>query len=195
MTIFYIFFKIEYNINMKTKIKFIILNSILVFFIAFLGHFIYEISENNIFAIFFPVNESIWEHMKLLFTPYIIDILIIYLISKKFNIVYHNFLFSALFSATFSIFLYLTIYLPIYNIFGHNSIFAIILMYIVIFISQLFQIYILKKEEFRLSKFSFVLIIAIYIIFGYLTYYPIRNYIFYDFNKNLYGKNIYILGN
>lgn len=35
-----------------------------------LGHFIYEwTGENRIIGMFFPVNESIWEHLKLIFFP------------------------------------------------------------------------------------------------------------------------------
>ena len=35
-----------------------------------LAHFVYEWSEKNpIAAIFFPVDESVWEHVKLLFFP------------------------------------------------------------------------------------------------------------------------------
>lgn len=35
-----------------------------------LGHFFYEWSGNNFYVgLFFPVNESTWEHMKLLFFP------------------------------------------------------------------------------------------------------------------------------
>ena len=38
-----------------------------------LMHFIYEWSGNNkIVALFAPVNESPWEHLKLLFFPFVI---------------------------------------------------------------------------------------------------------------------------
>ncbi len=44
-----------------------------VFFVLILGslsHFFYEWSDNNVFiGLFSPVNESTWEHMKLLFFP------------------------------------------------------------------------------------------------------------------------------
>lgn len=55
--------------NKKLVIKLIIG----LFFVAILGslsHFFYEWSGNNTFVAFFsPVNESIWEHMKLIFFP------------------------------------------------------------------------------------------------------------------------------
>ncbi len=44
-----------------------------VFFVSIIGtlsHFVYEWSGENFFlGLFFPVNESTWEHMKMLFFP------------------------------------------------------------------------------------------------------------------------------
>lgn len=179
---------------MKTK-KFIFINSIIIFSLAAISHFVYEYLPNNFTAIFFPVNESIWEHMKLLYTPFIIDIIILYITFKKLNIVYHNLALSALISSIFSIFVYLIIYLPVFVIFGNNLIFDIILLFLVIIGSQILQLYILKKEASDYTNFSIIMIILIYIIFGFLTYFPPRNFMFYDYSENKYGRNIYVLGN
>ncbi len=179
----------------KKNLKFIILNSLVIFILASASHFIYGIFNNSITAIFFLVNESIFEHMKLLYTPYLIDTILLYILFQKTHIVYHNLLFSSLFSSIFSIFLFLSIYLPIYTNFKVNLVFDISLLFIVILISQFVQLYILKKETSNKTNLSLISIILIYVIFGYLTYYPFKNYIFYDFNNNMYGRNIYILGN
>lgn len=49
-----------------------------------LGHFLYEIANKNRFVgLFFPVNESIWEHLKLIFFPSVIFFLIEYFSTKK----------------------------------------------------------------------------------------------------------------
>ena len=45
-----------------------IISTIGIFLLCFSFHFIYDWIPNYITAIFFPVNESIWEHMKLLFS-------------------------------------------------------------------------------------------------------------------------------
>lgn len=37
-----------------------------------IGHFIYEWTHSPLAALFFPVNESPWEHLKLLFFPFLI---------------------------------------------------------------------------------------------------------------------------
>ena len=94
-----------------------------------------------------------------------------------------------------SIFVYLIIYLPVFVLFGNNLIFDIILLFLVIIGSQILQLYILKKEASDYTNFSIIMIILIYIIFGFLTYFPPRNFMFYDYSENKYGRNIYVLGN
>lgn len=46
------------------------------FFVCIAGtvnHFLYELSGNNVFiGVLTPVNESVWEHLKLLFFPFLI---------------------------------------------------------------------------------------------------------------------------
>ena len=37
-----------------------------MFILCFLTHFLYNWFPNALFSIFFPVNESIWEHMKMM---------------------------------------------------------------------------------------------------------------------------------
>lgn len=54
---------------MSNKTRFII-RYLFVVLLGVLLHFAYELSgENPIVGLFAPVNESIWEHLKLLFTP------------------------------------------------------------------------------------------------------------------------------
>ena len=57
-----------------------------LFGMSFLTHFIYNIFPNPLFAIFFPVNESIWEHMKLLSTTILLYGIIEYFLLKHYNI-------------------------------------------------------------------------------------------------------------
>lgn len=63
-------------------------NFILGFFIiglaGSLGHFVYSWSgENTILGYFFPVNESTWEHLKLLFFPTLIFSVFEYFLMKE----------------------------------------------------------------------------------------------------------------
>ena len=110
------------------KIK--ILITIIIFILSFPIHFIYNIFPNFITSILTPVNESIWEHMKLIITSNLIFGIIEYFIYKKKEIKVNNFLLSYALSSIIGIIIYLIIYLPIDNIFGHNLIIAIILLLI-----------------------------------------------------------------
>ena len=52
---------------MKIKTLKIIMTFV-TFLLAFPFHFVYNKLPNFIFSIFFPVNESTWEHLKMIFT-------------------------------------------------------------------------------------------------------------------------------
>lgn len=55
---------------MKSLKRHTVLGIIFVLFVGTLAHFLYDLSGNNhMIGLFTPVNESIWEHMKLLFFP------------------------------------------------------------------------------------------------------------------------------
>ena len=92
---------------------------------------------NVLTSIFFPVNESIWEHMKMLFTAIIIGGIIELTIIKIKNIKLNNIFFTLFFKAIISIPIFLTIYLPIYYLFGENMIISISIMTIVLVITEI----------------------------------------------------------
>ena len=69
---------------------------------------------------------------------------------------------------------------------------TISIMLIAIIISQVISYYILKAKDCdRLNFVSLILIIITYIIFAYLTYYPIKNELFFDTQDEKYGINNY----
>lgn len=157
------------------------------FILAFLTHFLYDWFPNPIFSIFLPVNESIWEHMKMLFTTILLYEIIEFIILKVKKIETNNFLFASFISAIISIPIYLIIFLPIYYRFGENMIIIFIIMFITILISQIINYKLLIKEELGFKYFSIILIIISYIIFGLLTYYPPQTHLFYDTENEIYG--------
>ena len=168
------------------KIK--IIGVFLIFILSFISHFMYEWFPNTLFSILFPVNESIWEHMKLIVTPVLIFSLIEYILYKRKNISYNNFILSYAISMILGIIIYLMIYLPIDYIFGHSMIFAISLLFVIFIIVEIISYYIMNYREIRYSNLiGIILIIIMYIVFGYLTYNPILNYLFYDTSKKIYG--------
>lgn len=176
--------------NLK-KIK--IISVIGIFLLCFLFHFLYDWFPNGLFAILCPVNESIWEHMKLFYTSTLLFGIVEYILLYKFNIKYNNFLTSLFISSISSIIIFLIIFLPIYYKIGENMFITITLMLISIILSQVISYYILnsKKECKLLEYLVFILIIIGYIVFGYLTYNPIKNHLFFDTVDEKYGINNY----
>lgn len=170
---------------MKLK-NFKILSVFILFGLCFITHNLYKWIPNNLFAIFFPVNESVWEHMKMIFTTIILWSFIEYFILKKKNIIT-----SAFISGILSIPIYLIMYLP-FNTLNMTIIF--IILFITLAISQWISYKILSLNDFiYLNKISIILIIVVYIIFGYLTYNPIKCDLFFDPSEEKYGINNYVV--
>ena len=168
------------------KIK--IIGIFIIFGLSFIGHFLYSWLPNSVFSIFFPVNESIWEHMKLLATPVLIFSFLEYIIYKRKNISFNNFLLSYASSIILGIIIYLAIYLPIDYIFGHSVVVAISLLIIIFIIIEIISYHIMNYKEIKYSNIIGIgIIVLLYIIFGYLTYNPIPIKLFYDSQKKLYG--------
>ena len=170
-----------------------IIGFFVIFLLCFPFHFLYDWLPNSLFSIFFPVNESIWEHMKLIYTSFVFYGIFDYLLLKKNKIVFNNFLIQLFLIPIIAIFIYLIIFIPIYKIIGENMIISIGLLAVVILIEQILSYFILQYKEIKYQNIIGIIgIILIYIIFGYLTYKPIENYIFYDTVKDKYGITIYV---
>ncbi len=55
---------------MNSLKRFCLIGAIFTMVVGTISHFVYEWSGNNfLVGLFFPVNESTWEHMKLIFFP------------------------------------------------------------------------------------------------------------------------------
>ncbi len=170
-----------------------ILGLFLIFLLCFPLHFIYDFWPNSLFSIFAPVNESIWEHMKLIFTSYVFYGIFDYLFLSKNKITFNNFLFQLFIIPVIAIILYLSIFIPIYNNFGENMIISIGLLFLIIGLEQVLSYYFLQFKEIKYQNIIGIIgIIITYIIFGYLTYNPIENYVFFDMANSKYGINIYV---
>ena len=170
------------------KIK--IFDVFLSFFMCFILHNLYSNHPSFITSIFSPVNESIFEHMKLFLTTLSITTIFDYIVFKKKNIPFKNIFLNLLIIIIFSISTYLIIFIPIYYKYGKNFIFTIILLFIVLLFSQILSYYIYKLKEHKvLNYLSLGLIILIYIMFTYLSYNPIYSYIFFDELSDKYGVN------
>ena len=171
----------------KKKLK--IWGAIIAFALCFPLHFPYEKFPNFLTSIFAPVNESIWEHMKIIFGSIILSGVIqkIIVLLKKEQI--NNICFSNFIAALTAIPIYLIIYLPLFHIIGESMFLAISIMLITIVISQVISYKIMNKEDLKLEKITILLVLIVYIIFTILTYNPIKSDLFIDPKKGFYGIN------
>lgn len=160
---------------------------IITFVLGFLCHFAYDLLPNFISSIIFPVNESVWEHMKILYTSTLLYGIIDYFILKKFDISFNNFLLNLFIISYGSVIIYLSLFLPFYYNVGENMIISILLMLLTYIIVYILSYYILNSSEKNFNIICVLLILFGYIIFGVLTYNPIHSHLFFDTNSEVYG--------
>lgn len=157
-----------------------ILGVIIAFLTAFPLHFLYDKFPNFLTSIIAPVNESIFEHMKIIFGSILFSGVIQKIIVIKKDLKYNNICISNVISGFLSIFIFLAIFLPVYLVIGENFIVTIIIMLITFVISQIITIYIINKKNMKLENTAIILAVLVYVIFGLLTYFPVNNTLFID---------------
>lgn len=151
-------------------------------------HFLYEISHHNKFvAIFAAVNESTWEHIKICMTPTILwglcDGLLYglnpnYLVAKSLSIL--------------TIILLMPLLFYTYTAFTKKSILFVdvICFYIVVISSQIVFYYFVNTISTLPFIFTYLSCILLFIemsCYMFLTYQPLKNFIFKDPISHKYG--------
>ncbi|MGN1371183.1 MAG: DUF6512 family protein [Candidatus Coprovivens sp.] len=169
------------------KNKKTIINIIITFLLCFPLHFLYQKIPCFITSIISPVNESIWEHMKILFTSIIFTGIIEKIYAKNKKIKYNNILFCNYINAIISIPIFLLFFIPIYNNIGENLPITIIIMLISIVLSKLIATKLINHKDLKLENISIILIIITYMIFALLTYLPPKLDLFLDPQSLKYG--------
>lgn len=168
------------------KVK--IIGVFIIMALSVLCHFLYDWNNNFIFSVLFPVNESIFEHMKLMATPVFLYGIFEYFYYKKKNIIFSNLLLSLCISIILGIIAYLIPYLIIYKFIGHNMIVSISLLFLDYCFIEYLSYKIINYREIKYSNYiGITLLFLIYFIFYYFTYYPPLNYLFYDYKNKIYG--------
>ena len=168
------------------KIK--IIGVFISFILAIILHFIYGWLPNSVISVIAPVNESIWEHMKLIVSSTLLFSIFEYFIYKKKNIAYNNFILSYAISSLLGVVVYLLLYIPLNDIFGHKAYIAISLLFLIFIFIQAISYYIMNYKKINHGyELGILLIIIIYFIFGYFTYQPPKINLFYDYLNKSYG--------
>ncbi|MBE6047503.1 MAG: hypothetical protein E7213_03680 [Clostridium sp.] len=172
--------------------KVIIGGSIAIFIIATLFHFIFDLcSSCEILGIFFPVNESIFEHLKLSFYPTIVYWIVIFLI---FNRDYKLNKYKWFTGMTFSIFTCILFVVCYYYVFHYAlnisiKILDILSLLVGSLFGQMLGCHVYNKSS--AQKFSLIICIMILILtavfFANFTFYPPKLPLFLDISNGTYG--------
>lgn len=163
------------------KTKYII-STIVIIALGTLFHFIYEFSNENPFiGIFGSVNESIWEHLKLLFWPFILVGFFEYFTNKKHL---ENILAAMLLSVIVGIFLILMLFYTYSGIIGKNYLVIDILVFVIaVVVCNYIYFIVLNSNKFttiKINMVSLVLLITLMILFVYFTFDPPKIPLFKD---------------
>lgn len=154
---------------------------------SFVFHFAYEwLNKTPAIAWLFATNESVWEHSKIIFYPFLLFSIIEYFIIKPDIKVY---LTAKSIPLILCIPIMLIIYFTYTGIIGTNYLAIDIIMTILIVLAMSITSYkILKLGYF--SKYYYIytmLAISLLVFIIIFTYFPPHINLFYDKTKDLYG--------
>lgn len=151
-------------------------------------HFSYNLSGDNLFvASFSAVNESTWEHLKLVFFPFFLNTIIGLIFYKK---SIPNFICAKLKGLLFAICFIVIFFYTYTGILGTNiAILDISFFFVSVILGEFLTYqYIIKKHKSNkfFSAFLFLLLLVFFISF---TFYPPKINLFKDPVSNSYGIN------
>ena len=177
-------------------------NSILIFeiistiFVMVLGtllHFTYKWSNNNMLVgIFSPINESIWEHLKLMFFPMLITIIIGYLYKGK-DI--DNYLSSKVIGTIVMLSFTIVFYYTYSGILGTNYTGVDVSIFFIAVALGQYVSYKLMKTKFHGNNIIVIIILlALLLCFVVFTFFPPNIALFKDLSWFLNYEFVLILG-
>lgn len=165
------------------------------FFIGLVGaalHFTFELSNfsNTVVAYFSAVNESTWEHLKMVFFPGIFFALIEYTYVRD---VVKNYLIAKT-ASVFIMPLVITLGWYAYTPFTGRSIYRIdlLLFYIAVLAGQLvsYKILTAKQLSYRVNRIAQASMVLMFVAFSTFTFFPPKIFLFEHFDlkdTGLYG--------
>lgn len=174
---------------MSAKLN-LLLSTIFIFLLSSFLHFAYDFSKKSVFVgIFTPINESIWEHLKLAMYSTTLWYIIYYFINIKNNKIPLDILLA---QCTISILISITTIVCFYYTYtgalGINSgilnIFSLVLGTI---LGQYFVIYHLKNNSISSAAPYLIIYTLLVILFTIFTFLPPKIPLFKDPINNTYG--------
>lgn len=164
----------EYK-KLSSPEKFIIAGIPILFCIGSMMHFIYELSgENILIGALAPINESVWEHLKMMPIPIILWwTFYFYFSGNKSSINKNKWFTGALISLLTSLTTVPLLFYFYTNAFGIESIIIdIVLLFIALLFGQLLGLHFYRYSKglnFKISILLFVIIIFAFILFTFYT--------------------------
>lgn len=166
--------------------RFYILSFIVVVILGSLLHLAFDASNRNVIVgLVAPVNESVWEHFKLILLPSTL-FTILFILTKRDKL--NNSVFILSFSIIIaSVFVFVFHYLYEYMGFDNSLIFDLLLYIIsigIVFVS----IYFFKDKEYiaNTNTLGVVFVFLIYMLFFTYTFFPPKLEVFRDSITNTY---------
>lgn len=165
---------------------------IVILFSLILGtllHFTYEWSGNNLFVgSFGAVNESVWEHLKLVFYPMLIAMIIEYFFVKQ---DVNNYIEAKTIGIFTAIFFIIVSFYTYSGVIGTSVIVIDILIFIISIILGEYVAYRLMKRENEstvlTTSLSIIILLFLLLCFIIFTYIPPEVNLFRDITTGMYG--------
>lgn len=173
----------------RTLIAWHFFGALVIMSLASIWHFFYSWTPNNVAAAIFPVNESIWEQVKLFLVPSVIFYIIEYLaIGKKFR----NYIFAHGLTL-----LIMPVLMLVMVYFYRNSIGLernLLIEIIITFVSICIGLYAGYKVTIRNRKvgyriIAFIIAGVLFVSYGILTFLPPKKPMFRDPETYRYGTD------
>lgn len=171
---------------LKDKKRLYIICFIFLTIIGSLLHFAFDITNSTFVGLFTPVNESIWEHFKLVLVPSTLFVLILILLKK--DVLNSSLLSFCLSFVSTCIFIY--VYMLVYDYMGlEHTVISSILLYIISMAICFTLIYIFSTSSSfaGTNMLGIILLFMIYLLFIVLTLFPPELDIFKDSITGTYG--------
>ena len=150
-------------------------------------HFLYDWTGNNFVALFSAVNESVWEHMKIMFFPMLI---FAFIENRHLSQKYENFWCIKLAGIVAGLIMIPALYYTYTGALGVSADwFNIAIFFIAVAISYMFETHLFKSSKcfcpYPLLAYSILLLIAV--LFVIFTFNPPQIPLFQDPVTKLYG--------
>jgi hypothetical protein len=166
----------------------LILELIGILFVIIVGtllHFTYAASgKNRVVGLFAPVNESTWEHLKMLFFPMLLYSVMEYFAFGKFV---DSFIGAKTVGVVAGMFAIIVIFYSYTGILGKNFLFADILTFVIGVLIAFAVGLAIMKNDWSFTAFSIVLLALLVLCFFVSTFWPPKIGLFIDPVTKSYG--------